>query len=157
MILFYETESMLPKVQYFNIPAGNYWVEKGWFSETLLPRVYPLAMLPPPERVMPDPSCFSIEFGSNPHKCSIKWDEKTILFDGSFASKPEPELFFVLFHEYGHQMYETEKYADLFAANTMKQKGFNPSQIKRGQDDSLSDAQYERKEFITQKLLDDLN
>ncbi len=140
MILFYETESLLPKVEFFNVPAGNYWVEKGWFSETLLPRVYPLRVLPQPERMMEDPTGFAIVFGHNPNKCSILWDEKVILFDNQFASKPEPEIFFILYHEYGHQMYSNEKYADLFAANTMKLKGFNPSQIKNGQDFSLSDA-----------------
>jgi hypothetical protein len=80
-VLFYETESLLPKVEFFNLPAGHYFVEKGWFSETLLPRVYPLAVLPPPERQYPDPTYFDIEFGDNPNKCSILWDERVIVFD----------------------------------------------------------------------------
>ena len=156
LILFYDTEAILPKVRYFNIPAGNYWIEKGWFSETLLPRIYPLAILPKPQRYMPDPTNFVIEFGNNPNKCSVLWDEKIILFDNSFASKPEPEIYFILFHEYGHELYETEKYADLFAANTMKIKGFNPSQIRSAHDNSLSNYQHERKDFLTEKLIQDL-
>ncbi len=156
LILFYETESLLPKVKYFNMPAGSYWVEKGYFSETLFPRIYPLAVLPQPERIMPDPTGFEIIFDSNPNKCSVLWDEKVIIFDTAFRSKPEPEIYFILFHEYGHQMYETEKFADLFAANMMKQKGFNPSQIRGAHDNSLSDQQTERKDFITYKLTEDL-
>lgn len=154
---FYDTESLLPKVDYFNVPAGRYWVERGYFSETLMPRVYPLAVLPPIERMYPDPTNFSIEFDTNPNKCSIIWDEKLIVFDNSFIEKTEPEIYFVLYHEYGHQMYSTEKYADLFASNTMKIKGFNPSQIHFAQDNSLSDAQEHRKEFITEHLLNDLD
>lgn len=156
-VIFYQTESMVPKVEYFNMPAGNYFVEKGWFSETLLPRVYPLSMLPPPERSYPDPTDFAIEFDNNPNKCSILWDEKTIVFDNVFRERPYPEVFFILYHEYGHQLYSTEKYADLFATNLMKLKGFNPSQIRRSQNDSLSDNQVERKEFITEKLNETLN
>jgi len=156
-IIFYETESLLPKVEFFNMPAGNYWVEKGYFSETLLPRIYPLAVLPPIERSMPDPENFDIEFGPNPNKCSILWDEKIILFDDSFRNRPEYEIYFILNHEYGHALYHTEDFADLFAANKMKMLGFNINQIHKGQDDSLSEQQQGRKDFVTQKLLDDLN
>ena len=156
LILFYDTESLLPRVTYFNMPAGRYWVEKGFFSESILPRIYSLSMLPPPERVMPDPTGFDIVFDNNPHKCSIFWDEKTIVFDNSFASKSEPEIYFVLFHEYGHQLYKTEKYADLYAANKMKILGFNPSQIGFAQNSSLSDAQDHRKDFLTNKLIEEL-
>lgn len=155
-LLFYDTESLLPKVNYFNMPAGSYWVEKGWFSETVLPRVYPLTVLPEPERVFEDPTKFEIVFDTNPHKCSIFWDEKVIVFDKSFASKTEPEIYFVLFHEYGHQLYETEKFADLFAANKMKITGFNPSQIGWAQNNSLSDSQDLRKDFLTNKLIDSI-
>lgn len=155
-ILFYQTESLVPKVQFFNLPAGNYWVEKGWFAETLLPRVYPLAVLPPPERQYPDPSDFAIEFDNNPNKCSILWDEQVIVFDNSFKERPYPEVFFILYHEYGHQLYKTEAYADLFATNMMKIKGFNESQIHASHNDTLSDAQQPRKDFITQKLIENL-
>jgi len=153
---FYDTTPLLPRVKYFNLPAGNYTVVKGWFCETLLPRIYPLTVLPAPERVLMDPSDFEIEFDVNPHKCSIFWDEKVIVFDKSFIDKTTPEICFVLFHEYGHQMFETEKYADLFAANLMKQKGFNPSQIVSGHNLSLSDAQQYRKDFVIEKLINEL-
>lgn len=156
LILFYETESLLPKAKYFNLPAGSYWVEKGFFSEYILPRIYPLAVLPQPERYMEDPTDFPIVFDTNPNKCSILWDEKIILFDNSFLNKPEPEIYFILFHEYGHELYNTEEYADLFASNTMKIKGFNPSQIQAAHDNSLSDKNENRKNFVTSKLIEDL-
>lgn len=156
-ILFYETESMIPKVEYFNLPAGQYFVERGHFSETLLPRTYPLAVLPQPERMYPDPTFFDIQFGDNPNKCSILWDEKVIVFDGSFKEKPQAQIYFVLFHEYGHKLYNTEHYADLYAANRMKMLGFNPYQIQRAHSETLSHAAQDRKEFLTNHLTKDLN
>jgi hypothetical protein len=52
----------------------------------------------------------------------------------------------------GHSKYKTEKYADLFAANEMLKKGYNPSQIGVAPIDSLSEMQYERKRFIVNNL-----
>lgn len=151
-IIFYDTEPLLPKVEYFNLPPGIYWVDTGFFSEASFPRSYPLAKLPRPERNRPKPFDFEITFESNPNKCTILWDEKVIVFDNAFLDKPLPELFFVLYHEYGHSLYETEKYADLYASNLMKVRGYNPSQICYAHLDSLSAKQIARKEFVIDQL-----
>lgn len=155
-LIFYDTEPLVPKVKYFNLPAGTFFVERGSFREAFTPRYYPLSKLPPPQRYQTDPLTFKIEFGHNPNKCSIIWDEKRILFDSSFLERPEPEVFFILYHEYGHAFYEAEHLADLYAANMMKKKGFNPSQICYAHLDSLSPQQIDRKEFINQKLIESL-
>lgn len=154
--VFYDTEILVPKVTYFNMPVGTYFVETGFISPSLFPRVYNLADLPLPQRDRRKPFDFKIEFGYNPNKCSIIWDEKRILFDNSFLDKPQYEVFFILFHEYGHALYETEKYADLYASNMMKIRGYNPSQIIYAQMNSLSPQQFERKKFLNEQLIKNL-
>lgn len=154
--IFYDTNPLVPKVKYFNLPAGLFFVDSGDFTEAIFPRRYKLATLPTPERSKPAPFDFKIEFGHNPNKCSIIWDEKRILFDNSFLTGPQTELFFVLYHEYGHAFYHTEKYADLYASNLMKLKGYNPSQICYAHLNSLSSNQLDRKEFVTEKLINTL-
>lgn len=156
-IVFYDTIDLVQKVKYFNMPIGTYYIESGFFVAASTPRQYPMAKLPKPERSYPDPADFKFTFETNPNKCTILWDEKVIVFDTSFLDKPQPEIFFVLYHEYGHAFYKTEKFADLYATNLMKKRGYNPSQICYAHINSLSSNQQERKEFITQKILDTLS
>lgn len=152
-IVFYDTELLVPKVKRFNMPPGVYFVEKGFIAPTLFPREYRLAPLPKPERNKRKPFDFKIEFSHNPNKCSIIWDEKRIVFDNSFLNKPQYEVYFILYHEFGHALYETEKLADLYASNMMKLRGYNPLQIIYAQMNSLSPQQYERKEFLNKQIL----
>lgn len=152
-ILFYTTEPLLPKVKCFNLPIGNYFVETGSFVAMEKPRKYKLASMPFPERRKKRPDDFKIIFEKNPNKCSVFWDRKTIVFDNSFKEKPLPQLFFVLYHEYGHHLYNTERYADLYASNLMKVRGYNPSQIASAHMHSLGSAQYDRKKYVTEKLI----
>lgn len=155
-IMFYDTTLLVPKVQYFNMPVGIFYVESGYFVPTFSPRVYPLAKLPKPERNRRRPFDFKIEFANNPNKCSIIWDEKRIVFDNSFWDKPLPEIWFIYYHEIGHALYETEEYADLYASNMMKKRGYNPSQICYAHINSLSSANFERKQFLNKILIETL-
>lgn len=152
-LLFYSTESMVPRVGEFNLPAGTYFVDTGYFTERKAPVLYPLAPMPEPERKTKKPFNFTVQFGNNPHKCSILWDEDRIFFDNSFKEMPLPNVFFVLYHEFGHSKYNTERYADLYASNLMKLKGYNPSQIGDAHLTSLSAAQYDRKKFVIKQLI----
>jgi hypothetical protein len=151
-ILFYTTEPLLPKVKEFNLPPGTYFVQSGYIQQKSNPVDYKSLRLPPYERNMPVPSDFVVKFGTNPNKCTIFWDLGYILFDNHFKEKPLYEVAFILNHEMGHSKYKTEKYADLFAANEMLKKGYNPSQIGVAPIDSLSEMQYERKRFIVNNL-----
>ena len=152
-ILFYSTEPFLPRVKEFNLPSGVYFVDSGYFSPKNFPVKYKYIKLPVAERLLPKPSGFDVRFGNNPNKCTIFWDKGYILFDESFREKPLNQLYFILFHEFGHSIFKTEKYADLYAANCMLGKGFNPSQIGIAPIESLSDAAEERKENVVNKLL----
>ena len=152
-ILFYTTESMLPRITSFNLPPGQYMVDSGMFAPLNSPVTFGLLSLPANERLLKSPHNFRVVFGSNPNKCSILWGKDTILFDNSFKEKPLPQVQFILGHEFGHQFYKTEKYCDLYAANRMLRMGFNPSQIGLSPLESLSEGAYERKKMMVNKLV----
>jgi|WetSurMetagenome_2_1015567.scaffolds.fasta_scaffold02016_8 hypothetical protein len=150
--MFYSTVGLRP-VKVFNLPQGTYLIDEGNFKPLKRPVNYELSVLPFAERKFNSPSDFTIEFDYNPNKCTIKWLEKRIIFDNELKEKTLPELFFILYHEYGHAKYTTEKFADLYAKNKMLVKGYNPSQIGKAPITSLSSMQYERKKFIVNKLI----
>ena len=150
--LFYSTVGLRP-VKSFNLPEGNYFVESGNFSELSRPVSYNLIPLPNPERKFEDPEKYTITFDINPNKCTINWSIKTITFDLKLLHLTIPELFFILYHEYGHTLYKTEKYADGYSCNKMLQKGFNPSQVGKCQLTSLSSHQKERKDYIVNNII----
>ena len=152
-ILFYSTEGMTPNVARFNLPAGEYYIDSGNFRALGRPNQVTLSTLPFPERFYPSSENFKIAFGTNPHKCTIFWKEKLILFDNAFKEKPLSYIDLILFHERGHSLYKTEKYADLYATNEMLKKGYNESQIGTAHLESLSPAQYERKEYINRRII----
>lgn len=157
-VLFYSTEELTPRTKEFNLPdltePTTYYVESGYFSAMEKPVDFNEIRLPKPERNFPDPSKFKMVFANNPHKCSISWFKKEIVFDNSFKEKPLPELYFVKYHEFAHRYYETEKYVDLLATNYMLRKGFNPSQIGRAHALSLSDKQHYRKVYNIEKIIE---
>ena len=154
-LMFYSTESMLPSVNNFNLPPGEYWIDTGHIRPLSEPVKFRMLDLPPnAERVMSkNPMNFQILFGDNEHKCTVDFRRETITFDNSFKSAPLPELYFILFHEYAHQYFVTEKYCDILAANMMLTRGFNPSQIGRAHILSLSERQRERKAYALDKML----
>jgi len=151
-IMFYSTEGLRP-VKGFNLPPGNYFLDSGNIKPLRKPIHYKLARLPLPERNLKPPFNFMVIFSENPNKCSIIWDEKTIIFDTKLKAKSLPELDFILFHEFSHCRYSTEKYADLQATNLMKKRGYNPSQIGLAPLTSLSEMQLPRKNNIVKNII----
>lgn len=151
-VIFYSTEGLRP-VKKFNLPEGNYFIEKGNIKPLKFPVKYRLAKLPKAQRKITPPFKFRILFDVNPNKCTISWFNKTITFDDELRNKPLPIIYFILFHEYGHSVYRTEKYADLMASNLMKIKGFNPSQIGSAPVLSLSKRQLPRKKYLVKKII----
>lgn len=144
-VIFYNTNSLVPKVKNFNLPEGEYLVDSGYFTAMETPVNYPLYKLPPFERNRKKPLDFQIKFSSNPNKCTVYWHKKIILFDNSIKELSKPQLDFILFHEYAHARFKTEVYCDLMAANYMLVKGYNPSQIRVVPIKTLSDKQAKRK------------
>lgn len=153
-ILFYSTESLIPRTTEFNLPTGKYLVDQGYFSQMFLPAAVPNISLPKFERNMPrNPANFKIQFGYNPNKCSVNWLKGTITFDVSFKDKPMNQIDFIYYHEMGHRFYKTEKYCDLYAAKKMLEIGYNPSQVGMAPIDSLSNQSDDRKDFIIDNLI----
>lgn len=150
---FYDTNPIVPKVENFNLPQGEYLIDSGRFRRLPAPINYPLFKLPPPEVFRPKPYRFKVMFGENPNKCSIFWKKKTILFDNQFKEVTKPEFDFIKFHEFGHSRYLTEKFCDLMAANFMLVKGYNPSQIGLAPIVTLSDNNFERKKYLVNKII----
>jgi hypothetical protein len=150
--LFYSTEGLRP-VKLFNLPEGQFFIDQGDFIKLDKPVKKKLVQLPKPERHYKPPFDFSIEFGYNENKCTIQWMKKNILFDNSLMEATIPQLWFILCHEFGHALYTTEKYADLFAVNAMLQKGYNESQIGLAPLTVLSTKQIHRKQNVVNKLL----
>lgn len=150
--LFYDN-SLVNNPKTFNLPAGKYYLVKGSFVRLKNPVNYQLPSLPKRERMFyPNPYNFAVKFAKNPNKASIYWDKGVIVFDNAFKQKSLPELFFVLYHEYGHKLYTTEKFADLFAIREMLKKGFNPSQIGMVPITTLSGQQFPRMKFVVDNL-----
>jgi hypothetical protein len=150
--VFYSTID-LRGVKKFNLPRGKYLVGNGDFSVLRNPVYYKKLPLPIPERNFDIPVDFTLVFADNINKCTVNWDLKTITFDRELLNLPLPDLFFILYHEYGHHLYNTEKYADAYACNTMLGKGYNPSQIGIGQINTLSLKQLPRKEYLIDSII----
>jgi len=152
-ILFYSTESQVPNVWYFNLPAfGTYFVESGSFTPMEKPVEYEHVEIPEIQRrFLVSPYNFKIVWGINPNKCSIMWNRKTILFDSQFKDKPLTQVFFILYHEFAHLYSKDESICDHISSNYMKEKGFNPSQISSALS-ALSDRQIVRKTELVNNL-----
>jgi hypothetical protein len=151
-MMFYSTEGLKP-VNEFNLPAGTYFIEAGNIVPLKRPVHYRLIILPLSTRNLKPPFDFTVLFATNPNKCSINWKAETITFDNDLRSKTLPELYFILFHEFAHSRYNSEKNADLLATNLMKIKGFNPSQIGAAPITSLSEIQMKRKNNVVSNII----
>lgn len=164
-ILFYSTEPLVPKVKFFNMPAlGRFFVDSGKIKELDQPVRYPLIRMPKRNVYRGNPMNFKIEFGVNEHKATINFLNGTILFDNSIAELPLPYIYYLLYHEYAHEFFGTtdkvgsekykycEKWCDALAFNYMLIKGFNPSQIKEAQKNTLSERQQFRKDFLDRQV-----
>lgn len=153
--IFYSTESMVPNVRKFNLPSNiPLFIESGHFKTSENPVNYRLEKLPKKQRYFKqNPSRFKVIFSDNPNTCSILWNKKEIVFDKSLKEKTIPDNTFILYHEFGHQYYNDEHLADLFAFNSMLNRGYNPSQILQAPYNTLSDNNNYRKLIIQEKAM----
>lgn len=156
-LFFYSTEGLAPNVEEFNLPGfGKYFVDSGHFKQLPEPVRFKRLALPAiaENKFFPDPTQFKIEFGDNPYKCTVSYVKGIIKFDNAFRDASLPQIYFLLYHEYGHQFFKTEKYADFMSANYMMVKGFNPSQIVTAPWTTLSDKQEFRKQLLVRRIIE---
>jgi hypothetical protein len=162
-IPFYDSRYLSKPVKFFNLPKGRYNVISGQITETLQPREYQKFTLPKAKRNRPLPQDFKVIFTDTPHKALVDWDNKEIVFDNYFKTRPLPEVMFIFFHEMGHskwggyipgskQYNDAEHYCDMFSHNMMLDEGYNPSQIGLSPVNSLSDRQPTRKKRLLTKM-----
>lgn len=151
--IFYDNSDLINFSGFFNLPIGSYYINSGDFIPLLKPVYFKLNDLPLPERNKKFPFDFEIIFENNRHKATINWITETISFDKSLLTLPLPHLYFILFHEFAHQKYKTEKLADAYAENQMLLRGFNPSQIAKASVETLSHRQFERKKETVNRLM----
>lgn len=155
-ILFYDSKRVPNFNGRFTLPkihtAGYMYKTKGKFQKVDNFQNYDLS-LPTFERdKQNDFSEFKIAFARNPYKCTIFHRKKLILFDNSFLSKPYYHIAFILFHEVGHNWYNTEELADTYSVKTMLKKGYTPFQILEAADKTLSGKNNKRKKNVLEVL-----
>jgi hypothetical protein len=126
--IFYHKKNInFPKPILFNLPKGVYKplntilaLNKPVFYE--LPKLYQREKKSPLKRI-------KIHFvENNNNKASIDVNTGNIFIDEKYK-KNKTILTFLFWHEIGHFFYFSENKCDVFAANKMLKKGFNPSQV----------------------------
>lgn len=145
---FYVMEGRSPNAL-FTLPSGTYTIEGDVVPlRPMDPKPEPI--LPPPLVAMP--ANVRVEYGHNPHKCSINLERGRILMDRSMLALPSFVRTFILFHEIGHYYHNDEAECDKFAADAMIAAGFNPTQVHMASRMSLSDNADHRKNSTYQYL-----
>ena len=153
-VLFYSPTFVNKFGGYFTLPKGDYFVEGKIIQVKKKINDHRKIKLKPFERDLKhDWGSFKILFELNPNKATINHKDKTITFDHSFKTQPLYIIFFVLFHEMGHNYYESEYGADMYAVKQMLKAGFTPSQVGMCPLVSLSDRNNARKSHVINNLI----
>lgn len=150
---FYDTRELDHVVWQFNLPKGEFYLYEGKIVKMPMPVDYPLLPLPKPERNKRGiPEHFDVYFADNPHKATVFWDLKAMLFDNKLKDVSLPALVTIYQHECGHKYYETEEFCDRYAYNKMIEAGYNPSQVATGFVNTLSEKQLPRKNALVNAM-----
>lgn len=134
----------------FTLPKGTYRISGGTMIGRMEKRKGHRA---PSHLRFPLPKKISLHFAPNPVKAAIDLRSGTVVVDPALRALPSFCLTFILFHEIGHYFYKDEAMCDLFAAQEMHRRGFNPSQIAAASTLTLTDAARRRCNFETAKQL----
>jgi hypothetical protein len=162
-VIFYTNKFLVNKLNYFNLPKGEYTTEasgtKSNFVKLSKPVHFKKIKLPPPVRNL-DISKFKIIWKTNPRKGTINWNNQTITIDPHFVGASKPVKLYMIGHELGHRYYGDsmksiihEKNADAYAYNLCISWGLNPSQIFLAQFTTIEhNAAIERKRYLLNKI-----
>lgn len=130
----------------FNLPVGEYFLFYGNLKPLPAPVRYKIPNLPRPYAYSKKPPLkFKIIYCENKNKCSVDISKDTIYFDHSFKNYPRFIIQYIIRHEKGHYFYrgrgqQSELDCDKFAAVSMLESGFNPSQISAAVRFTLSNS-----------------
>jgi hypothetical protein len=142
-----------PNETEFNLPRGIYYTENK-LKTLKKPLKYLCPKLPEREKNIKIPVKNFLFFTENPNKCSVmKKENGTFIYmDNRFKTYPRPMKVFILFHELGHYLYYSEDFCDIFSADLMLKKGYNPSQCYHSSHHNLENL--ERKKTLFNFLQD---
>lgn len=153
-LFYYRGKNAKNDFPYFNLPKGEYFIEKGKIEKAGSPVIFITPELPKAERIIPLPyKGIKVIKKDIPDKARVSRYEderKAVMIFSPVFFQSKPFLAFAIGHEFGHYRYKTESYCDLFAAAQMLRNGYNPSQIYIGCHLTLSRSNHaeERKENI---------
>lgn len=140
------------KKKIFNLPKGIFYTDNN-LQPLKRCKKFKLKNMPNKEYLFRSyPERWQIYFSHNPNKCTVNYPLGKIYLDNRYKHCARVIFDFIIFHELGHCFFATEKYADLFAANLMLLKGYNPSQTQIAPLKALSDRSTDRKKFILENF-----
>jgi hypothetical protein len=87
-----------------------------------------------------------IIYGNNPNKASIFPKKHVVIIDNQYKKAHPVVKDYLLFHEIGHYLYKTEKFADEFAQENLIKKGYPFSLIVKAAEKTLFNG-HERHNF----------
>lgn len=131
----------------FNLIPGNYDL-RCEISPLRRPLTYVLPKLPKAERYLKVPENFDFEFYPNRNKASVDLQNGFGIVDTDYEHGDTPQLIFLKSHEIGHYIYKTEWKCDVYAALSMIERGFNPTQCYYAEACCLSDNGKVRKNIL---------
>lgn len=149
---YYFTASNPEKPIQFNLPAGNYEFLTPF---KVLPRPVKFTMPKARKREhfypLPKPGELKVIYGNNPNKASIFPRKHVIIFDAKYKNAPQVVKDYLLFHEIGHYLYKTEKFADEYAQAQLIEKGYPLSMIVKAAEKTLHNG-HERHAYCFENM-----
>lgn len=144
-ILFYSDKFLTKGNTLFTVPRGTYYCTKELRKVNTIKNNLLTKNIPVERDLEHDWSQFKFLIGDNPNKCTINHITRTIILDESLLKIPKYVLEFIIQHEKGHNFYNDEQGADIYAVNQMLKKGYTPKQIMLSPDFVLSSKNNKRK------------
>jgi len=150
--LFYEKSPKSGEKLVFNLPKGEFHILTPQISSRRFVDFQSKIKLPPKERNLK--GVYSVLHEEIEGNGFIDHDKKIIVLNNDllpFKALQE----FVLQHEIGHTLYNTEWKCDIYAAKAMLAKGYNPSQIVDASDELKRSP--ERIEYVFNQFLNNFS
>lgn len=136
------------KIKFNTVTSGNFEFPKGWAITSIKDTVIkPFeATLPPPERSRVKP--FVIKYNKHlegtPARIFTLHTPAIIEVSKGFRKlRPQIRMFIIL-HELGHMLYQTEEYADMYALSNFLNMGFSANEAYCALAEVLSNPHHER-------------
>jgi hypothetical protein len=139
------------KIQ-FNLPPGKYeFLTPFKILEKPVNFTMPKARKREHFHPLPKPGELKVIYGNNPNKASIFPKKHVIIFDSKYKNAPQIVKDYLLFHELGHYLYKSEKFADEYAQAQLIEKGYPLSMIVKAAEKTLYNG-HERHNYCFENM-----